>query len=133
MPENLNEWVGLATAAALILFGGGGIAAWIKQRSDAKQGVRQENRGDTDSLNARAVAMLETQFNYLVKPLQDKVNGLEGDVIRLNEEVKAHAALYKIAVKHIKVLYNWIARHMPADIQEVAEVPAPPIELANDI
>ena len=132
MLDEWNEWVALVSAIAVILFGTGGVVAWLRQRQDAKQGVRQENRQDTDSLNARAVAMLETQFNYLVQPLQKKVDGLEADVARLNEEVKTHAALYQMAVKHIKVLYNWIARHMPNEL-DTTEIPAPPAELVADL
>jgi len=132
MPDEWNEWIALISGIAILIFGGGGVVAWIKQRSDARLGVRQENRSDTDSLNARAVAMLETQFNYLVKPLQDKVGGLETEVASLKEEVETHAALYKIAVKHIKVLYNWIARHMPSEL-DPTEIPAPPTELVNDL
>ena len=132
MLDEWNEWVALVSAIAVILFGTGGVVAWLRQRQDAKQGVRQENRQDTDSLNARAVAMLETQFNYLVQPLQKKVDDLETDVTRLNEEVKTHAALYKMAVKHIKVLYTWIARHMPNELDQT-EIPAPPVELAADL
>lgn len=132
MPDEWNEWVALISGIAILIFGGGGVVAWLKQRADAKQGVRQENRSDTDSLNARAVAMLETQFNYLVKPLQDKVGGLETEIASLKEEVKTHAALYKIAVNHIKVLYNWIARHVPSELDQT-EIPAPPTELVNDL
>ena len=132
MPNELTSWTSLISVLFLAIFGAGGLAAWIKQRSDAKNGVRQENRSDTDSLNARAVALVENQFNYLVKPLQQKVDGLEADVARLNEEVKTHAALYQMAVKHIKVLYTWIARHMPNELDQT-EIPAPPVELAADL
>ena len=132
MPNELTSWTSLVSVLFLAIFGAGGLAAWIKQRSDAKNGVRQENRSDTDSLNARAVALVENQFNYLVKPLQQKVDGLEADVVRLNEEVKTHAARYQMAVKHIKVLYTWIARHMPNELDQT-EIPAPPVELAADL
>lgn len=132
MPNELTSWASLISVLFLAIFGAGGLAAWIKQRSDAKNGVRQENRSDTDSLNARAVALVENQFNYLVKPLQQKVDGLEADVVRLNEEVKTHAARYQMAVKHIKVLYTWIARHMPNELDQT-EIPAPPVELAADL
>ena len=133
MPSSLADWVGVIAAAAMIFFGGGGIGAFIKQRHDSKNGVRQENRADVDSLNSRTVAILESQFNYLVKPLQDSVAGLRDDVTRLDQQVKMHRALYLSAIEHIRTLYAWIARHIPSDISETTDVPKPPSELVEDL
>lgn len=133
MPNSLSDWVAVVAAVAMILFGGGGIGAWLKQRHDQKNGVRQENRADVDSLNARAVAIVESQFNYLVKPLQDRIQSLTDDVTRLDTEVRLHRALYQSALELIRTLYAWIARHMPSDLVETTEIPKPPADLVNDL
>lgn len=134
MLKDISDWLSVISVVGLILFGGGGLLAWFKYRSDRKQGVRQENRADVDSLNVRAVAMIETQFTYLVKPLQDELNGLRIQVKELDKEVKAHRALYQIAVTHIRALYAWISQHMPTDtVPKIPDVPPPPAELAEDL
>lgn len=133
MPSTLSDWIGVIGAIAVIIFGGGGIGAYLKQRHDARNGVRQENRADVDSLNARTVAILESQFNYLVKPMQDQVSSLRTEVQDLTKEVKIHRALYLTAIEHIKTLYAWIARHIPSDIEEKTEIPKPPATLVNDL
>lgn len=140
MPSTVAEWVAYISAAAMLLFGGGGLASYLKQRKDSKNGVRQENRADNDSLNIRAVAMLETQFNYLVKPLEGRivsltleVTALETEVKSLEKEVKAHRTLYLIAVDHIRTLYQWITRHIPTDVYEHTEIPKPPEAIFGDV
>lgn len=134
MLSEISDWLSVISVVGLILFGGGGLLAWFKYRSDRKQGVRQENRADVDSLNVRAVAMIETQFTYLVKPLKEEIEGLRLNVKDLEKEVKAHRALYQIAVTHIRALYAWISQHMPTDaIHKVPDVPPPPPELAEDL
>lgn len=129
----LGDWLGYAAAIVALLFGGGGIAAYFKQRQDTKRGVHQETRADVDSLNARAIAIVESQFTYLVKPLQDKVGLLETNVKSLETELKTHRALYQSAVTHIRTLYTWIARHWPTDLPESTEIPRPPADLAADV
>lgn len=129
----MNEWATLVTGIITVAFGGGGIAALVKARSDVRNGVRDSSRQDTDSLNARAIAVVETQFNYLVKPLQDKVNGLESKVETLKVEIEDAKTKYWKAVSHIRTLYTWISRHIPVDLDESTAVPAPPADLAGDI
>lgn len=140
MPQSPAELVAYITALGMLLLGGGGLSSYIKQRKDIKNGVRQENRADTDSLNVRAVAMLETQFNYLVKPLEiristltSEVSLLEAEVKSLEKEVKAHRTLYLIAVDHIRTLYSWISRHIPTDVYEGTEIPKPPEQIVGDL
>ena len=132
MPNGVSEWILIAGALSMLLFGGGGVVAWMKQRRDAKAGVRQENRADVDSLNAQAIAIVENQFNYLVKPLKEEVDKLKGEVKELRTEAENTRTKYWKAITHIRVLYSWIAKHMPAEV-EVTMVPAPPEDLADDI
>lgn len=140
MPVTPAEWVAYISAFGMLLLGSGGIASYIKQHRDAKNGVRQENRADNDSLNVRAVAMLETQFNYLVKPLETRITTLtsevsllEAEVKSLEKEVKAHRTLYLLAVDHIRTLYAWISRHIPSDVYEGTEIPKPPEQIVGDL
>lgn len=133
MPSSLSDWIGVIAAIGMILFGGGGAAAWLKQRHDRKNGIRQENRNDIDSLNARAVAIIETQFNYLIKPLQEKLDTQTAELKRLEADVRQFSNLYQVAVGHIRSLYAWITRHMPADVLDNTEIPKPPDSLMGDL
>lgn len=140
MPQTPAEYVAYITALGMLLLGGGGLSSYLKQRKDGKNGVRQENRADNDSLNVRAIAMLETQFNYLVKPLENRIASLtsevsllELEVKSLEKEVKAHRTLYLLAVSHISTLYSWISRHIPTDVYEGTEIPKPPEEIMGDL
>lgn len=131
MPADASDWVAWITALAMLLFGGGGVAAWVKQHRDGKNGVRQETRAETDSLNARAVAIVETQFTFLVEPLRSEVESLRKELKDLKSETKTYQTLYQISVDYIRTLYSWIARHMPPDIEQT-QIPAPPDELAGE-
>lgn len=140
LPTTPAEVVTYITALGMLLLGGGGLTSYLKQRRDSKNGVRQENRADNDSLNVRAVAMLETQFNYLVKPLESRISTLtsevsllEAEVKSLEKEVKTHRTLYLLAVDHIRTLYAWIARHIPAETYEDTEIPKPPQQIVGDL
>lgn len=130
MPENWSDWIGLIGAIGLLLFGGGGVVAWFRLRSDNKKGVRQDNRADSDSLNAQAVALVETQFNYLVKPLKDELEEVRATVETLKKEIKTTKDKYALAIAHIVLLYTWIKQHLP-DGEKVP--PPPPASLAEDI
>lgn len=130
MPETFSDWLSIATVIGMVLFGGGGVIAWFKLREDSKKGVRQENRSDSDSLNAKAVAIVEMQFNYLVKPLQSELDSVRNKVEQLQMEVASHKARYDLAIAHIRKLYAWFAAHLPGTDKVP---PPPPIELAGDI
>ena len=132
MPSGLSDWLTILAAVGIFLTGGGGVVAFLKQRRDAKNGIRQESRADVDSLNARAVAIVESQFIFLVKPLQEKVTGLEQKVELLQTEVEAQKTKYWKAVTHIRNLYAYIAKHMTSELEKTPP-PPPPAELAGDI
>lgn len=132
MPNGVSDWLAIISVASIFLFGGGGVVAWMKQRRDSKNGVRQESRADNDSLNAQAIAIVENQFNYLVKPLTEKVDGLETKIKDLEAQVDKMTSKYWKAISFIRTLYAWIAKHMPSDV-ETTLVPAPPTELVDDI
>lgn len=130
MFDSWSEWMGIVSAIGLVLFGGGGVVAWFRLRDDSKKGVRQDNRSDSDALNAQAVALVENQFNYLVKPLQEELDRVGQVVVELKAEVKSHKAKYTLAIAHIVALYAWIKQHVPGD----EKVPPPPPDiLAEDL
>lgn len=132
MPNGFSDWLALVAGIGILLTGGGGVVAWMKQRRDAKNGIRQETRADEDSLNARAIAIVESQFTFLVKPLQEKVDELETKVKDLTTEVEAQKTKYWKAITHIRLLYSYIAKHMTNEL-ETTPPPPPPAELAGDI
>lgn len=127
--ESTSLWVILVPLIAAGFFGGGGLVAFLKTRDDAKKGIRQESRADVDSLNARAVAIVESQFQYLVKPLQDKVDGLDKKVEYLSKEVEVQKNRYWTAIRLIRKLYTWITVNYP----DRNDVPQPSSDLAKDI
>lgn len=133
MEAEFAGWLPWVASLGTLLLGGGGVAAWYRIRVDKKLGVSTENRADSDSLNAQAVAMIETQFTYLVKPLKEEITSLRDDVKRLKEESRIREALYRIAIRHIEDLYRWIVRHMPIDVQESTETPKLPTELSGEV
>lgn len=124
-----NTTVLVLTIVVSALFGGGGVVAFLRARDDNKRGVRGDTRADTDSLSARAVAIVESQFTFLVKPLQDKVDGLETKVTHLQEEADKQRAKYWSAITYIRKLYGWIAYTHPNNV----DFPQPPEDLADDI
>ena len=124
-----NPWAIIIPLLAAGFFGGGGIVAFIRSRDDAKKGIRQESRADIDSLNARAVAIVESQFQYLVKPLQDKVEGLEKRIESLSRDNEVQRNKYWQAIRFIRKLYTWISVHYPDRI----DVPQPPAEISDDV
>ena len=130
--DEWSDWIGLVAAIGMLLFGGGGVVVIFKQRADAKNGIREQNRSDIDSLNARAVAIVENQFNFLVTPLKEEVTQLKAEVKELKTEAESTRTKYWKAITHIRTLYAYIAKHMPTDVV-TTPVPAPPEDLANDI
>ena len=124
-----SDWVAVVGAIGLFLFGGGGLVAWLRLRDDSKKGVRQDNRSDSDALNAQAVALVENQFNYLVKPLQDELGRVNVKVKELETEVKTRKAKYTLSIAHFVALYAWIKTHVPGE-----KLPPPPPDLlAEDL
>lgn len=130
MPENWSDWIAFIGSIGILVGGGGGIIAWFRLRDDSKKGVRQENRSDSDSLNAQAVALVETQFNYFIKPLRDELEQVKRTVTELEAQIKTHKDKYAIAIAHIITLYAWIKVHITGTDETP---PPPPPALAEDV
>lgn len=112
-----------------VLFGAGGIVAFYRARVDSNKGVREDSRADIDSLNARAIAISQAQFDLLVTPLKTEVGELKTEVKTLRGEVEAQKNKYWDAVSYIRAIHLWISRHFP----DRTDFPQPSSELAEDI
>lgn len=112
-----------------ILFGAGGVVAFYKARVDSRKGVREDSRADVDSLNARAIAISQAQFDLLVTPLKTEVGELKMEVKTLRDEVEAQKNKYWDAVTYIRAILLWISRHFP----DRTDFPQPSADLAEDI
>jgi len=130
--RRMFEGVGVADVILGVLtlvFGGGGIAALIKARADKRKGIREDSRADVDSLNARAIAISQAQFDLLVTPLKTEVVELKSEVKNLRAEVDAQKDKYWDAVTYIRAVLLWISRHFP----DRTDFPQPSANLAEDI
>lgn len=114
------EWTALVGAVGLLLFGGGGLVAWLRHRSDNRRGVTQERRADVDSLNAHSIAIIENQVKYLVDPLKSEIDQLrkaqaeqKAELKKHQDESKRYRERYYLAISVIQDLYDWITEHMP--------------------
>jgi len=125
-------WVTPVIAILTMVFGGGGIAAWVKVRYDKRLGVAQQETAEHDSLASRWRAIIETQTKALLEPMTLRIGTLEGKVSTLESELAASRRKYWIAISHVRTLYAWISRHMPEDVEQT-QVPAPPATLVDDI
>lgn len=116
-------------AILTVVFGGGGVAALIKARADRRKGVREDSRADVDSLNARAIAISQAQFDLLVTPLKNEVGELKTEVRELKTEVDNQKNKYWDAVTYIRSILVWLSRHFP----DRTDFPQPSSSLAEDI
>lgn len=106
----MGGWTAIATIIAA-LFGGGGLAAVLNWRHQKRAGVRQEDRADDDALAERAKAMLEAQFTYLMKPLQEEVTKLRTELDTLKAQMAAEGARYSRLLAYTRLLRDWVAKH----------------------
>ena len=131
VPLEPEPWIVPILAILTILFGGGGVAAIMKARSDKKIGVAQADVAEDDSIAARWERIIKAQTESLVGPLQARLADVEGKVRALEEELVATRTKYWRAVKYIRNLMTWITVHIPADDSKTP--PAPPTELVEDL
>lgn len=125
-------WLGPVITLLMGLAGGGGIVAWFRLRHDKRIGVAQQEVAEDDALSNRWKAIIEAQTKSLLEPMQTRLRDVEGKVTDLEGQLGESKRKYWSAITHIRTLYNWIARHMPDDIEQT-QVPAPPVALAEDI
>lgn len=130
-PQTQN-WLGPLLGVGSMLLGGGGLAALAKVRHDKRMGVSQQEVASDDALSQRWQQIIETQTQALLDPMQKRLSDVESEVRTVKEELEESRRKYWSAVSHIRMLYTWISRHLPADV-ETAQIPEPPSALAEDI
>ena len=130
--EAISPWLPVLIALVTGLLGSGGVAAWLKIRHDKRVGIAAQEVIEDDALSNRWKAIIETQTKSLLEPMQKRLADLEGEVEKLKGDLEASRRKYWSAIAHIRTLYNWIARHLPDDLEQT-QVPAPPATLAEDI
>lgn len=140
----MNEvpvWItSVAIPLAVVLFGGGGLAAILRARSDAKIGVADQENAEEDSQSDRWKAIIEVQTRAVIEPLERKVAALDSKVTAQDQEIQSLKALleeatsrYWKAVGYIRTLITWINRNTPEDVLERTDVPDPHDDLAKDL
>ena len=125
-------WLTPLIAISTLLLGSGGVVAWRRLTYDKRIGVAQQETAEDDALSNRWKAIIEAQTKSLLEPLQTRLRDVEAKVGDLETELAASRKKYWSSVAYIRTLYNWIARHLPEDIEQT-QVPAPPAILAEDI
>lgn len=130
-PQTQN-WLGPLLGIGSMLLGGGGLAALAKVRHDKRMGVSQQEVASDDALSNRWQQIIETQTQALLEPMQKRLADVESEVRRVKHELEESRRKYWSAVSHIRLLYTWISRHLPADVEQT-QIPEPPSSLAEDI
>ncbi|QGJ88900.1 hypothetical protein PBI_TEAMOCIL_46 [Microbacterium phage Teamocil] len=129
--ESSMPWLTPLIAIGTLLLGSGGVVAWRRLTHDKRIGVAQQETAEDDALSNRWKAIIETQTKVLLEPMQAQIASLTREVGEVKVELEASRRKYWSAITHIRTLYNWIARHLPEDIESTA--PPPPAVLAEDI
>lgn len=124
------EWLqGLVLVVAAV-GGSQGIQQLLKIRHDKRMGVRASEVAEDAQDDAHWKAIIETQTESLLRPLQEQVNGQGKEIAELRIEVRVISAKYWRAIHYVRTLRYWIERHFP-----LADPPPPviPPELSDDI
>ena len=116
--EAISPWLPVLIALVTGLLGSGGVAAWLKIRHDKRVGIAAQEVIEDDALSNRWKAIIETQTKSLLEPMQKRLADLEGEVEKLKGDLEASRRKYWSAIAHIRTLYNWIARHLPDDLEQ---------------
>src|SRR5690625_24872 len=126
---------GVGVLASLIV----GIGGLIKNRADARVGLRADAGEELTLFEARYQAILDEVRESLVDPLRLEVERLRGELDLLREELAAERAAgkltarqYRIALAHIRGLRAWIALHDLAALTDDSP-PDPPESLRDDL
>lgn len=131
-PNPETPWLIPLISILTVVLGGGGLAAILKVIYDKRMGVAQQESEEDAAISNRWAQMIKIQGEALVEPLSARIGTLEGKVLTLETDLALSRRKYWSAVSHIRTLYNWIARHMPEDIEQT-QIPAPPTTLAEDL
>ncbi|WP_345750132.1 hypothetical protein [Microbacterium rhizophilus] len=129
--------IGEVVLAVIALLGGGTIVQLLNIRHSRRLADRGQDVTEDDALVKRWEALVRTQTEALIQPLQAQIDGLKSeldqvkrDLTTARNEASEERSRYWRAVGYIRVLRTLIDRNIdPADVT----IPAPPVDIANDI
>lgn len=116
-----------------VLTGIGGIVVgfvqWKKNQTDARLGVETSKRLGERQLYDQYEDFLELVQKHHIRPMQEQIAELRGDVAELRQEIKNERARYRAAVQHIREWQVWSDRYAPS----VEPKPIPPERIKDDL
>lgn len=126
--------IGILTVAGSLLLAVGGF---IKNKSDAKVGVRSASREDQAAWDARYQAILDEVQESLVAPLRDEVKRLREEVRQLRadlqverQDLREERARYRAALSHIR---DWRAWGLLNAASDAEPMPVPSARIVDDL
>lgn len=126
--------IGILTVAGSLILAVGG---YIKNRSDAKVGVRSATREDQAAWDARYQSILDEVQESLVQPLREEVARLRAEVQQLRTDLqqertdlREERARYRAALSHIREWTVWGSLNAAHDAEPP---PAPPHRIIDDL
>jgi len=126
--------IGIGTVAGSLLMA---VAGYIKNRADAKVGVRSATREDQAAWDARYQSILDEVQESLVQPLREELARLRDEVQQLRSELQAEraetrevAGKYRAALAHIREWKVWGSLNAAHDAKPV---PVPPSRIVDDL
>ena len=124
------QWLTAVGSLAGVVLGGTGLGVIIRARAqnrrDHDEGSAVARAAHTDEWDRLVQRIYDTQ----VRPLEERMAGLEQKVIRMDEEIQTWRSRYWSAIEHVRRLTLWITRHMPDGIPAP---PVPPATIADDL
>lgn len=106
-------------------------AALIKNRTDAKLGIRTADREDETTFDERYRNIIDDVQEHLLKPLRSDLDQERKQRILLEAKVDSMSKLYRDSLGYIRILIRWV--NMNVNDQQVADLPSVPESIKNDI
>jgi len=76
------------------------------------------------------LGIIKTQTESLVEPMQKRLDVLEAQVAKLEEDLMKSRQLQRSAIGYIRLLLRWVNQHL-AEVTE--PVPPPPADIASEL
>lgn len=76
------------------------------------------------------LGIIKTQTESLVEPMQKRLDVLEAQVAKLEEDLSQSRQLQRSAIGYIRVLLRWVNQHLA---QVTEPIPPPPVEIASEL
>lgn len=125
-----------AAFTILVALAGGGGATWFLVRRQARKLGAETTKLEVESAIAftgaaddRLLDIIKSQTEDIVKPLQEEVGRLRGDVASLRAEVATLSRLWRLALDWIRNVQAWSRFHRDLD----PPLPSLPPEIADEL